>query len=212
MPEAFVVGLLGAESTGKTVLAQALAQALRRSHGLDAAWVAEWLRPWCEQHGRTPRRDEQAGIAATQSALIEQAARRHEIVIADTTALMTAVYSHIVFGDDSLDATAVVAHRRCQLTLLTGLDMPWEPDGLQREGPHVRAPVDARVRRLLDAHGIGYSLVLGSGEQRLQGALQAILHHLARRERSLPPAPAPAGGARRATAPSGLPAAGSSPA
>lgn len=176
MAEALVIALVGAESTGKTVLAQALAHSLSQRHGLRATWVAEWLRPWCDAHHRTPQRDEQAAIAAAQTRLIEEAARSHDVVVADTTALMTAVYSHIVFGDDSLDAMAVAAHRRAQLTLLTGLDMPWEPDGVQRDGPHVRPPVDARLRALLHAHGLAYSVILGSGPQRLAAALQALAH------------------------------------
>jgi nicotinamide riboside kinase len=178
MAEPLIVGILGAESTGKTLLAQALADALTQRHGLRATWVPEVLREWCDEHGRTPRRDEQAGIAAAQTARIADAARTHEMVLADTTALMTAVYSHTVFGDDSLDAMAVAAHRTCQVTLLTGLDMPWEPDGLQRDGPHVRAPVDDRLRALLGAHGIAHSLVLGAGAQRLQAALDALQRHL----------------------------------
>ena len=60
------------------------------------------------------------------------------------------------------------------MTLLTGLDMPWEPDGLQRDGPHVREPVDAQLRALLRSHGIPHSLVLGQGPQRLQAALAAL--------------------------------------
>ncbi|HNT39919.1 MAG TPA: ATP-binding protein [Rubrivivax sp.] len=207
MAEAVVVAFVGAESTGKTALAQALAQRLAREHGLRATWVPEWLRPWCDEHGRTPRRHEQAEIAAAQTALIDQAACTHDIVFADTTALMTAVYSHIVFGDDSLDAMAVAAHRRCGLTLLTGLDMPWEPDGLQREGPHVRPPVDARLRTLLHAHGFAYSVILGQGAQREQAALQALA--FARPGLSaLRGAASPVPARQRATAANGLPAAG----
>ena len=53
-----------------------------------------------------PRRDEQAALAAEQSRRIEAAAAAHDIVIADTTALMIAVYSEQVFGDRSLYAAA----------------------------------------------------------------------------------------------------------
>ncbi|GAB1389442.1 MAG: hypothetical protein AMXMBFR78_06160 [Rubrivivax sp.] len=223
MAEAIVVAIVGAESTGKTLLAQALAQRLSREHGLRAAWVPEWLRPWCDEHARTPQREEQAGIAAAQSALIDEAARGHDIVLADTTALMTAVYSHTVFGDDSLDAMAVAAHRRCRLTLLTGLDMPWEPDGLQRDGPHVRPPVDARLRTLLHAHGFAYSVILGRGAQRERAALQVLARELAPllgaggadstfAEAAATRAGAPLLRAATApTAPSGLPAAGCAP-
>ena len=172
----FVVALLGAESTGKTTLAHALAQTLG-AEGRSVALVGEYLREFCDGHGRTPREDEQIGIADEQTRRIELAARDHDIVIADTTALMIAVYSEIVFGDRSLYARAEAAHREgCDLTLLTALDLPWQADGLQRDGPHVREPVTAQVRASLSRAGVAYSVVSGSGPARLTSALAAVRH------------------------------------
>lgn len=168
------IAIVGAESTGKSTLARQLAEALAEATGLACTTVPEWLREWCEREGRTPRADEQAGIAAEQHARIEAAAASHEIVVCDTTALMTAVYSRLLFGDRSLEAMAVMHHLRIPLTLLTALDLPWEPDGLQRDGPQVRAPVDALVRELLIGHGLRWSLVSGTGPARLQSALDAV--------------------------------------
>ena len=87
------IAIVGAESTGKTALAQALAERVADLSGLRCTWVGEWLRSWCEREGRTPRPDEQAAIAQHQQGLIELAAANHELVVCDTTALMTAVYS-----------------------------------------------------------------------------------------------------------------------
>ncbi len=170
----FVVALLGAESTGKTSLASALCDALA-TEGRDAVVVPEYLREFCVEHGRTPRIDEQAGIAATQTARIGAAAARHAVVIADTSALMIAVYSDQVFGDASLYASAEADHARgCDLTLLTALDLPWQADGLQRDGPHVREPVDAKVRAALQRAGLDYAVVFGTGAARLSAALGAL--------------------------------------
>ena len=47
-------------------------------------------------------------------------------------------------------------------------------DGLQRDGAHVREPVDALVRAALDGAGIGYRIIYGSGSARLDNALFAI--------------------------------------
>src|SRR5450755_754964 len=105
---AFVVVLLGAESTGKTTLARELAAALA-ARGEIVACVDEYLREFCAGRGRTPRRDEQSGIAAQQSERIAAASARADIVIADTSALMIAVYSELVFGDTSLYAGALAA-------------------------------------------------------------------------------------------------------
>jgi nicotinamide riboside kinase len=176
-----VIALLGAESTGKTTLAQALVSALS-TDGRRVALVPEYLREFCESHDRTPRREEQAHIAGEQTRRIELAARTHDLVIADTTALMIAVYSDLVFGDTALYAGAEAAHREtCDLTLLTALDLPWLADGLQRDGPHVREPVDRLVRAALARSGTGYSVVFGHGEARVRAALESVQHA------SLPP-------------------------
>ena len=167
-----VIAVLGAESTGKTELARALAARLQQ-RGIATTLVGEYLREWCEREGRTPRPDEQAAIAAEQTRRIAQAAGRG-VVVADTTALMTAVYSDMLFDDRSLHAEALAAQRGYAVTLLTALDLPWVADGLQRDGPHVREPVDARVRAALVGGGLSFSVVHGSGEQRLASAWNAV--------------------------------------
>ncbi|NML14672.1 AAA family ATPase [Azohydromonas caseinilytica] len=169
-----VIALLGAESTGKTALAQALAERLARDTGLRTAWVPEVLREWCEREGRTPRADEQAAIALAQQRRIEEVAAAHDLVVADTTPLMTAVYSEYLFDDRSLHAMAADFQRRCAATLLTALDLPWVADAHLRDGAQVRAPVDRLVRGLLLAQGLSWSVVHGAGEARLEHALDAL--------------------------------------
>ncbi len=176
-----VVAIVGAESTGKSTLALSLARRIAAETGLRCTPVDEHLRTWCEQSGRTPRIDEQRGIAQMQQDRIAQAAATHDVVVADTTAAMIAVYSRFVFGDRSLDAWAAAEHARSvQHTLVTALDLPWVADGLQREGEHVRDPIDAMLRDLLAAHGIGWSLISGSGDARVDHALDAVTPLLGR--------------------------------
>jgi nicotinamide riboside kinase len=174
MAEARLIAIVGAESTGKTTLAAALAPRLARDTGLRVAWVPEVLREWCTHMGRTPQAHEQAALVRAQNERITAAAAAHDVVVCDTTALMTAVYSRYVFGDRSLDARAVALHRRMSLTLLMALDLPWQPDGLQRDGPQVREPVDNLLRELLVTHGLPWSLVSGTGTARLEAALDAV--------------------------------------
>jgi nicotinamide riboside kinase len=182
MAEATVVALLGAESTGKTTLAAALARRLGEETGLRSTWVDEWLRLWCEREGRTPRADEQPAIAREQHARIAAAAATHDLVVCDTTALATAVYSRLLFGDRSLEAMAVALHRaHVSLTLLTAPDLPWVADGLQRDGPQVREPVDAALRALLHAQRLPWVTVSGQGEARLEMALDEVSPLLRRR-------------------------------
>jgi thymidylate kinase len=63
---AIAIAIVGAESTGKTTLAQALCEALQARSGRRVAWVPEVLRGWCERAGRTPLAHEQASILRMQ--------------------------------------------------------------------------------------------------------------------------------------------------
>lgn len=179
MKRGFVITLLGAESTGKTTLAGALTEALA-AEGHSVANVAEYLREFCVAAGRTPAKDEQAAIAAEQTRRIAEAAATHDVVVADTSALMVAIYSDFVFADTSLHDAALADHGRAGLTLLTALDLPWQPDGLQREGPHVQPPIDALLRAAMDRGRIGYTVVAGSGPARLASAMKAVRHAMGR--------------------------------
>ena len=174
-PGAVCIAIVGAESTGKTALAQALAQRLAHDTGLACTWVPEQLRAWCDAAGRTPHQHEQRGIALAQQQHMAQACATHALVVCDTTALMTAVYSEQVFGDRSLHGWAAGQHAASiHLTLLTALDLPWVADGLQRDGPQVQVPVDNLLRGLMQQHHLPWALVGGAGPARLEAAVDAV--------------------------------------
>jgi len=79
-----------------------------------------------------------------------------------------------LLGDPSLYAFALAHHARYDLTLVMGLDLPWVADGIQRDGALVQAQVDARLRAVLQGHGIRFSVVYRHSLQRCESALQAI--------------------------------------
>ncbi|MFZ2649185.1 MAG: ATP-binding protein [Burkholderiaceae bacterium] len=185
-----VIALLGAESTGKTTLAHALRDALERE-GRSVAVVTEFLREFCERHGRTPRREEQVEIAAEQTLRIARAAAQYDYVVSDTTALTIAVYSEFVFGDRDLYACALRDHARYALTLLTALDIAWQGDGHQRDGVQAREPVDGLLRSALIRSATPFSVVYGGGPTRLANALAAVRGAFALGQGEPSPAPAP---------------------
>lgn len=169
------VALLGGESSGKTSLAQALHVALQ-AQGITSTLVPELLRTWCEQHGRAPHAHEQTERARAQRLAIDFATRdtTAQVVLADTTAMVVAAYSELYFEDRSLWPSAIKEQRTYGLTLLMGLDLPWVPDGLFRDGPALRTATDAVLRRELQAASIPFQTLYGPLDSRAQQALRAI--------------------------------------
>jgi len=172
MAQPLTVAVLGAECTGKSSLVTAL-QTHWQARGAIVRVIPEVLRQWCDQQGRTPLAQEQRAIAQAQADLVEQA-EGGDFLIADTSPLMTAIYSDVLFQDPSLYPFALKHHRIYHHTLVTGLDLPWQADGIQRDGPAMRERVDARLRDVLQREGVGFSMVYGQGPQRLAGALAVL--------------------------------------
>lgn len=170
------IALLGAESTGKSELGSQLTEHLQ-AQGNTVLHLAEYLRQWCDAQGRTPQQAEQAGIATEQTQRIQTASDatpQADYLIADTTALMIAIYSQHYFNDSSLLTDAMANQHPFDITLLMGLDMPWVADGIQRDGAHVRKAIDTRIRQTLTHANIPFHVIYGTGKDRLANALQAI--------------------------------------
>ncbi len=167
-----LICLIGAESTGKTTLAQKLA-----AH-FDGPWVPEYLREFCESRRRTPTRDEQSLILETQvihesAALISARNGNAPYVFCDTAPLLTAIYSDFVFGDQSLLPRARSLQMRYALTLVLEPDIAWVADE-QRDGAHVRQPITAMIASELAALNVPTAKIGGHGEVRFMAALSAI--------------------------------------
>lgn len=163
------VAILGAESSGKSTLAAALA--IR----YDTIWVPEYLREFVETQRRVPFEHDQAGIARTQMERERVAALfARDLLFCDTSPFMTAIYSKVYWGRVDTQLAALDAVHDYALTLVTAPDGPWIPDGLQRDSAEVRLAVHQAVIDKLEQRGIGYTLVSGSLEQRLAQSGQAL--------------------------------------
>ena len=159
------IAILGAESTGKSTLADALARRYR------TLWVPEYLREFVDDRQRVPFEDDQPAIARTQLAREDAMAARPEarrFLFCDTTPLLTAVYSRIYWGRVPPELLALEAAHDYALTLVAAPDLPWVPDGLQRESAEVRMRVHAQLVAVLAERGIPYVLVEGELEARMR--------------------------------------------
>ncbi|TEX52219.1 MAG: hypothetical protein B7C55_01645 [Actinomycetales bacterium mxb001] len=164
------VGLLGGESTGKSTLALALADAL-------PAFVAEeYLRDFVASFGRTPLLVDQEGIFLTQQmtvSTVERAATYAETpwIVADPLPLMTAVYSVVYFDDTSLLEQGIEDASSYDVLLWCAPDIPWQADDTMRDGPDVRTRTDQVIADLI-APRLPLHRLVGDAEQRLGEALR----------------------------------------
>lgn len=139
------IGLVGAECSGKSTLAAALAGEL------PACLVGEELRDIVVAAGRTPTASEQAGILQRQAEREETAAAACALpwLVADPAPLMTAVYSIEYFDDDALIDEGLAHARGYDLLVWCAPDVPWVADGLMRDGPERRASTEETIARIL---------------------------------------------------------------
>lgn len=163
------VCILGAESTGTTTLAAALAEQL------GTVWVPEYGREYSEQKQRRGetvwQSPEFAVIAEEQNRREEVAAREaNRVLICDTNSFATRLWHRRYLGTDS---AAVAMHARCDLYILTGDEIPFVQDGL-RDGEHIRHEMHEWFVAALSVQQVPWRLAVGSIEQRVQTSLQAM--------------------------------------
>lgn len=164
--------VLGAESTGTTTLARALAA------NYGTVWVPEYGRMYAEGKYGAPHpewhSDEFVHIAEQQARMEDRLAREaNRVLICDTDPLATSVWHERYMESMSAELVAIARRRRYDMYILTGDEIPFEQDGT-RDGEHVRHAMHRRFEKVLEASGKPFIVVRGSREERLNAAVAAI--------------------------------------
>jgi nicotinamide riboside kinase len=163
--------LIGAESTGKTELAQALAQLL------PAAWSCEYVRTFIETHRRAVQITDLemilAGQLANEQCALQQAAKQGwRWVVYDSNCWMTTLYARELYGVSLPLPPASYCGDNC-LYLLCEPDIPWSPDPGQRDGPATRTRFHQLFAAELLRCKIPFVRIKGLGANRCKNALAA---------------------------------------
>ena len=165
------VVVTGSESTGKTTLTKALADHFDCPSSLEAA------RLYLEEQGRILTVDDISPIAMRQIELEETAIRQARgLVIHDTDLLSTLIYAQHYYGVSPEWIRKMVTERVADLYLLCDIDLPWIPDGLQRDSGSTEQRLDIHHQfiDLLENSGQPWSLIQGSGQARFEQTLRVI--------------------------------------
>jgi HTH-type transcriptional regulator, transcriptional repressor of NAD biosynthesis genes len=170
------VALVGAESVGKSVLAERLAREL------DTVWVPEYGRLYCEtRDALSLEQGDLEAIAWGQASWEDEAAERaNRVLICDTELHTTCTWSDLTVGGRPAWMTAAARARPYDLFLLLTEDVPWVADGV-RVIPERRVRHTRMIRDELEAAGRRYLVITGDWETRARLAREAIDALLAER-------------------------------
>lgn len=171
------VTLTGPESSGKTILAAALARELGTS------WSAEYARLYVE------RRAVETGAAMSGSDLTladvepiargcirlmdDAISRASDVAIHDTDLISTIVYSRHYYGTCAEWIVREAELRLADHYLLLSPDLEWSADGV-RDRPSGRDSLYLEFRRELESSGASFTELSGELESRQAAALSVV--------------------------------------
>ncbi|MFJ5219598.1 AAA family ATPase [Streptomyces sp. NPDC088354] len=185
------VVVVGAESTGTTTMAEALAEHYRARGGVWAAtrWVREYGRTYSEEKyaellavrpeatfDEVTWTSPDFGVIAEHQLADENAAARagSPILFCDTDPLATTIWHERYMGTRNPQVESIAARARHHLWLLTDdAGVPFEDDGL-RDGEHVRTWMTTRFHEELTRRALPHVLLTGPHEDRLRTAVTAV--------------------------------------
>jgi NadR type nicotinamide-nucleotide adenylyltransferase len=165
------ISVTGPESTGKSWLAQHLAEHYKTQ------WVHEYARKYLERINRPYMYDDILLIARNQFKEENALAQNNELLFCDTDFCVTTIWCNVKYGKCHPWITENLEQNHYNLYLLCDIDLPWQYDPL-REHPEMRATLLGMYKDLLTNHGFKYRIVSGTGDDRLHNAIAFVDEYL----------------------------------
>jgi nicotinamide riboside kinase len=165
----------GPESSGKSTLTKQLADYF------EGIGVLEYARDYVERLNRPYNQQDVETIGKRQLLYLKKKLKdggnSEAFVFLDTFLIITKIWLEEVYHYCPAWLHLAIIENRPNLVLLCEPDLPWQPDGV-RENSEKRPYLYKRYRKELEYYQIPYSIVNGSGEARIQLAIQHIKSNL----------------------------------
>lgn len=167
------VVISGPESTGKTELAQSLADRL------GTVYVPEYAREYIEKLDRPYTYEDVEQIARYQvkEENIYESKASNGLLIFDTWFIITKVWFDLVFGKCPEWIIPHIKAAQIDLFLVCSTDLPWIPDSVRENGGEKREQLFQLYCREIKSFGFKYEIIAGTGHARVENALKAWAQH-----------------------------------
>jgi len=165
----FKIAVVGPESTGKSTMANFLAQYL------NTICVPEYSRYYCQNLNKQYTLQDEVnmyyGQIALEDALLPKT--NNGILLCDTTILTVKIWSDYLFANTPSEVTEEIKTRKYDFYLLMDIDLPWEDDPL-RDFPNEREHFMEIWKKELSTLQANYAVISGLGNQRLENGLKIV--------------------------------------
>jgi nicotinamide riboside kinase len=160
--------ITGAESTGKSELAQQLA-----TH-FQGLWIPELARTYIEGLDRPYTYEDVETIAKLQIEDEQKRQLERVPIFFDTWLIITKVWFDFRFGQHPEWLHHAIKNSNIDLFLLCDIDLPWQFDPVRENGGENRKKLQQIYIYELEYYGFDYRVVSGLGLHRFQNAANYV--------------------------------------
>jgi NadR type nicotinamide-nucleotide adenylyltransferase len=171
--EVIKIIVTGPESTGKTELAESLAQLF------ETIWIPEYARDYIEHLHRPYVYEDVIQIARIQIAKESECTLKpgKRILFFDTWLIITKVWLDLVFGRCPEWIVNHIRSSKIDLFLVCATDLPWIADPVRENGGEKREALFDLYCEEIRSFGFKYEVIDGFGSARIENALKALSKH-----------------------------------
>ncbi len=161
--------LIGAESTGKTDLAEYL------SKEFNTICVPEYARQYVENLHRSYTYTDVEYIANQQVILEQDAVQKaNKVLFYDTFLIITKVWFKLVYNKIPSWIHKSIENSKIDLFLLCNNEIPWIADSVRENGGEMREKLFKIYEDELKHYNFNYKIIKGLGDKRRENALSIV--------------------------------------